>query len=915
MQAETTDLKLAHFQGRSRLQIAPLPSISLIPSARFTDAQTQKEQVSYMKTTQNVITVALDWGAHAASRALCRAPAAKPQLMQETRECRKSSRWRRRHRQHARAAALPRAFVAVCFLICGAAFAQTPDNIAEREVHRRQAAIPDGEAALARGKSALKAKNYTVAYQEFKTAIGYLPDAVVSGSAHDQAAEGVCKSGTVLAEARIAEGDYAGAEAILSEILNRYDPNCRKAQELFAHLRQPGYFNKTVDAGFINKVEEVKRLLAEADGYYQSGQYDKAMKSYDKVLALDPYNTAARRGQEKVDNTKYQYGEEAYNETRARQLWKVESAWQQPVRKYGAVGPVADNKGRGGELRGTAQMTNSLNSIIIPHIEFRDTTIREAIDFLREQAAENDPSGHGVNIVLRLVPLGQVAAPSIPITPPPTGSESPAGGAPPQGGAAAGAPPPGAPAGGRPGASPVVAPVSGPSGARITVTLDNIPLGEALRYVAAQAGLKVKVEPYAVSIIPLTEQSNDLITKRYHVPPEFFGGPLDVGYYIGSQVAGGQSAQGGNTEVAPVATNVIEKEAVSFQTASGVGTGAGASNTVNQLQSTATTRQSLYNDRQLVGRADAKTMLQSMGVSFPSGASATFWPHSGTLIVRNTQDNLDMVDALVDQANSSAPKQVAIESRFVEINQNNLKELGFDWLLGPFSLNGKVFGSGGTAGNGVPVNAANYPFVDPATGVPIGQNPVTSGNQSGNFAISANALDALLMPGLGQVAGVAPGIFGLAGVFTNPQFQVVVRALNQKKGIDLLSAPSVTTKSGQRAIIEVIRELRYPRTYTPPQVPSISSTTGTTVVGGATSRSSCCYADNTCGLGDTKHWRHSGSRTSSRRGRIRQSISTSFRRLLSLRASSITAARSMPWVSILRWEFRFPSRWSSRRTS
>ena len=184
-----------------------------------------------------------------------------------------------------------------------------------------------------------------------------------------------------------------------------------------------------------------------------------------------------------------------------------------------------------------------------------------------------------------------------------------------------------------------------------------------------------------------------------------------------------------------------------------------------------------------------------------------------------------MVDALVDQANASAPKQVSIESKFVEINQNNAKELGFDWLLGPFSLNGKVFGSGGTASNGVPVNAANFPF--DANGVPIGQNPVTSGNRSGDFAISANALDALLVPGLGQVAGVAPSMFGLAGVFTNPQFQVVIRALNQKKGIDLLSAPSVTTKSGQRAIIEVIRELRYPKTYTAPQVPAIAaSTTG-----------------------------------------------------------------------------------------
>ena len=79
--------------------------------------------------------------------------------------------------------------------------------------------------------------------------------------------------------------------------------------------------------------------------------------------------------------------------------------------------PVADNKGRGGEGRGTAQMTNKMNSIIIPHIEFRDTTIREAIDFLREQAAENDPSGQGVNIVLRLVPLGQIAPPSVPVLP------------------------------------------------------------------------------------------------------------------------------------------------------------------------------------------------------------------------------------------------------------------------------------------------------------------------------------------------------------------------------------------------------------------------------------------------------------------------------------------------------------------
>ncbi len=78
------------------------------------------------------------------------------------------------------------------------------------------------------------------------------------------------------------------------------------------------------------------------------------------------------------------------------------------------------------------------------------------------------------------------------------------------------------------------------------MTLDNIPLGEALRYIANQAALKIKVEPYAVSVIPLSEQTNELITKRYHVPPEFFGGPLDVGYYLTQSLSGGQQVQTGN---------------------------------------------------------------------------------------------------------------------------------------------------------------------------------------------------------------------------------------------------------------------------------------------------------------------------------------------------------------------------------
>jgi beta-lactamase regulating signal transducer with metallopeptidase domain len=55
----------------------------------------------------------------------------------------------------------------------------------------------------------------------------------------------------------------------------------------------------------------------------------------------------------------------------------------------------------------------------------------------------------------------------------------------------------------------------------------------------------------------------------------------------------------------------------------------------------------------------------------------------------------------------------------------------------------------------------------------------------------------------------ATGEPGLLGILTDPQFQVVIRNLSQRKGVDLMSPPSLTTRSGQQAEIEVFREFTY----------------------------------------------------------------------------------------------------------
>lgn len=110
-----------------------------------------------------------------------------------------------------------------------------------------------------------------------------------------------------------------------------------------------------------------------------------------------------------------------------------------------------------GESDKIAAMNRKLGSIILPHVEFRDTKLADAVEFLRQ---------HGANVVVK--------AP-----------------------AAAGQP-------------------------RLTLSLDRIPLLEAIRYVAAQAAMKVKVEAYAVSLVPPGEENEQQVTAVFTVKPDFF---------------------------------------------------------------------------------------------------------------------------------------------------------------------------------------------------------------------------------------------------------------------------------------------------------------------------------------------------------------------------------------------------------
>ncbi len=134
------------------------------------------------------------------------------------------------------------------------------------------------------------------------------------------------------------------------------------------------------------------KWLSEADGYYQSGRYDLAIKRYEQVLNIDRYNIAARKGMEQVNLAKAQYYSSARNETRARMLWQVDEKWERPIRKFqDGRSTTSGGQSRSGTGSGTEAITAKLNRIIIPKLDLQDATVADAVELLKQRSRE---SGH-----------------------------------------------------------------------------------------------------------------------------------------------------------------------------------------------------------------------------------------------------------------------------------------------------------------------------------------------------------------------------------------------------------------------------------------------------------------------------------------------------------------------------------------
>ena len=89
--------------------------------------------------------------------------------------------------------------------------------------------------------------------------------------------------------------------------------------------------NPAIRSRQAGSVDQMRRSLYTAEGNLNLGKYDEAKKSYQEALKIDPANSAARRGVERVEAAKSDYYRAAYDHTRAELLSQVDSTWELSV--------------------------------------------------------------------------------------------------------------------------------------------------------------------------------------------------------------------------------------------------------------------------------------------------------------------------------------------------------------------------------------------------------------------------------------------------------------------------------------------------------------------------------------------------------------------------------------------------------
>ena len=466
---------------------------------------------------------------------------------------------------------------------------------------------------------------------------------------------------------------------------------------------------EAVKPALVSSEQQQERYLCrQAWSLYKEGYLDEARQKAEEVLVLNPLHIPMKRLILMITDKKSRYAAEDNVVTDKEKMLDVDRAWLLPGRK-GERETVIEQR-PAAKTRQRLIMEERARQII-PEINFTDAQIRDVLKYLSDIS--------GINIVID-EDLFPKTAPGDRVPGKVEVSE---------------------------GNADLAQPFSAPGGMvsdRITISLTNIPLLEALKYILAVKGLKYRIDEYAIVVsTPERLSSVEMETRYYHLA-------AGVGIFTEfvKKVEEEQEGEG-------IAKGLKEESKISI-----------------------------------------KDVLEQSGVPFPPGSKVFLDKRTGTLIVRNTPQNLRLVEEVLRMLDVT-PFQVEIEARFVEVMENTAQELGLEWMI----TNDYFFGNDNQLRWDSKTADSRYGQFTEAPG-------------TGGLTHGLRYLDDYKSSASDPYKYSPEGnILSISGILSKPEFRMIIHALNQDGYSNVLSSPKVTTLNNQQAQIEIVKEIIYPEEF------------------------------------------------------------------------------------------------------
>ena len=158
-----------------------------------------------------------------------------------------------------------------------------------------------------------------------------------------------------------------------------------------------------MEPDFSKQEYQIQLLIEQGIALAKRDELIKAKRKFEEVQLIDPFNAAAQQNMLAINTRIKEAAVARFNATSRRMIGDIE--WQ------AAIPIVAESDAGSGENQLSApvakkeagELEKQLRAIIIPNFVLYDKlqTFKEAVDDLRRQAEENDPSQRGINFVIR----------------------------------------------------------------------------------------------------------------------------------------------------------------------------------------------------------------------------------------------------------------------------------------------------------------------------------------------------------------------------------------------------------------------------------------------------------------------------------------------------------------------------------